>query len=146
MAASLQGVKKGSLVHTFITAGKPGPCELCGVYVLKLEAHHICYSPEITIKICHNCHHKTHFWPNRLTTPQKLKLLSKRYGNPVAQKLLSENELGVSALAKVIAPSRQKFIHEAQRKESARILSPHRKVNKGVDLSFLKRIHGRKSK
>ena len=75
MVASLQGVKKGSLVHRFITSGKKGYCELCHSLVEKLEAHHIQYSPEITIKLCHLCHHKVHFWPNRLSDDEKLKLL-----------------------------------------------------------------------
>lgn len=155
MAVSLQGVKKGSLVHRFITSGKPGNCELCNSYVKKLEAHHISYSPETTIKLCHMCHHKAHFWPNRLSEFERFKLLSKKYKPKDAVKISRDGFLGIQALAKLIAPSRNAFIHAEQLKEQKEIqrnIAKYEKVNhsekivkvnKEVDLDFIKRV-GRK--
>lgn len=145
MAASLQGVKKGSLVHHFITSGKPGKCQLPSHkgprLVDKLEAHHISYDPEITIKLCHNCHHKVHFWPQRLTDLDKLKILSKKFPPLRAQEIIEKKILGPAALAKLVAPSRKSFIlRERQDLEKAPVQTK-RKVNKGVNLSFIKRIH-----
>lgn len=145
MAASLQSVPKGSLVHRFITAGKPGNCELCGLLVKKLEAHHISYSPEITIKVCHACHHKIHFWPQRLNDEEKIKILTKRYCARDAQEIIKGKKIGADAFAKLAAPSRKSFIlRERQNLENAEAQAQKqvkRKVNKGADLSFLKRIH-----
>ena len=152
MVASLQGVKKGSLVHRFITSGKPGYCELCGSFVEKLEAHHLCYSPEITIKLCHKCHHKVHFWPNRLNDVEKSKMLKLRFGHKIANQLISQEITSPVSLAKLIAPSRNAFIHAEQLKEKKALEQEAKinekinhspkiiKVNKEVDLSFLKRV------
>lgn len=145
MAASLQSVIPGSLVHRFITSGKPGKCELCPAVVEKLEAHHISYSPEITIKVCHNCHHKIHFWPQRLNDEEKIKILTKRYCARDAQEIIKGKKIGADAFAKLAAPSRKSFIlRERQNLENAEAQAQKqvkRKVNKGADLSFLKRIH-----
>jgi len=130
MVASLQGVKKGTLVHRFITAGKPGKCELCSSVVEKLEAHHLCYSPEKTIKICHNCHHKVHFWPNRLSDYEKSKLLVRRYGQKHSQDLMRQKHLTIPVLAKMIAPSRSLFVRKQQKLEIKRIKPKHTKVFK----------------
>lgn len=144
MAASLQGVPKGSLVHRFITSGKPGKCELCPSFVEKLEAHHISYSPEITIKLCHNCHHKVHFWPNRLSDNEKLILLKKRFSEKQALEIVNNDVLGIAALAKLIAPSRSAFIHAHQKLEENRHSPKVRNFNKQVDLSFIKRVNRKK--
>ena len=140
MTASLQGVKPGSLVHRFIASGKPGYCELCDVYVEKLEAHHIKYSPEITIKICHLCHHKAHFWPNRLSQHQKFLILEKVYPGPKAFELSQFKHATVSDLAMLIAPSRKQYIHEAQQLEQKHLEAsekPHLSaVMKKPDSSF----------
>jgi len=128
MAASLQGIPKGSLVHRFITAGRPGRCELCDIFVEKLEAHHISYKPETTIKLCHLCHHKTHFWPNRLNQKERLELLSRKFNPALARRMLKEKTLGVQAMAKLIAPSRREHIHKEQIKEIKRISRKKRKV------------------
>ena len=145
MVASLQSVRPGSLVHRFITSGKPGNCELCGLLVEKLEAHHILYSPEITIKVCHNCHHKIHFWPQRLTDEEKIKILKKRYDAHVAHEIIKGKKIGIDALAKLVAPSRKSFIlRERQNLKAVEAQAQKkvkRKVNKDVDLSFLKRVH-----
>lgn len=145
MGASLQSVKKGSLVHRFITSGKPGKCELCPAVVEKLEAHHILYDPEITIKVCHLCHHKIHFWPQRLTDDQKILILKKRYGARTAFEIIKGKNIGIDALSKLVAPSRKSFIlRERQNLKQAEVQAQKkakRKVNKHVDLSFLKRIH-----
>ena len=127
MVASLQGVKVGSLVHRFITSGKPGRCELCGASVEKLEAHHISYKPEITIDLCHNCHHKAHFWPNRLSHDERLKLLLRKFPCNIAHKLADQNNLGIAPLAKLIAPSRNRFIHKQQMMEENRLKIEHEK-------------------
>ncbi|MEM2614607.1 MAG: hypothetical protein QXO15_10385 [Nitrososphaerota archaeon] len=42
-----------------------GNCAFCGRYGI-IERHHVQYVPEKTIKLCHNCHFKVHFFPNRL--------------------------------------------------------------------------------
>lgn len=144
MAVSLSNIPKGSLVHHFITSGKPGKCVLPshkGLRLVdKLEAHHISYDPELTIKLCHNCHHKIHFWPQRLTDLDKLKILSKIMPPLRAQEIIEKKILGPAALAKLVAPSRKSFIlRERQRLEKAYV-PVKRKVNKEVDLSFLKRI------
>jgi len=144
MVASLDGVIPGSLVHRFITSGKPGYCELCPAFVEKLEAHHICYSPEITIKLCHSCHHKVHFWPNRLSEFERWKLLKKKYSEKIAQKFSKDKMLGISALAKLIAPSRSAFVHASQQLEIKRIKKSsekkpdlnHNKVFKEKDLKI----------
>lgn len=143
MVVSLDNIPKDSQVFRFITAGKRGRCKLCYTLVEKLEAHHICYSPEITIKLCHNCHHKVHFWPNRLSDEEKLKLLSLKFSPLQAQEFIKKKMLGPAALARLIAPSRKAFIHAAQRIERVKTLkalkSSHsrevQKVNKGVSVS-----------
>jgi hypothetical protein len=112
---SLKGVQIGSLVHRFITSGKKGSCELCHSIVEKLEAHHIKYAPEATINLCHSCHHRVHFWPLRVTEEEKFKILSKVYPAAKALELSKFAYADVTELAKIIAPSRKKFIHEAQK-------------------------------
>lgn len=148
MVVSLSNIPKDSQVFRFITSGKRGRCSLCPKLVEKLEAHHVCYSPEITLKLCHNCHHKVHFWPQRLEESEKLKLLSLRFSPLQAQKMINENVLGPAALAKLIAPSRSVFIHAAQRAEQKRLKSSHSqkiiKLNKGVDIPFVKRVQREK--
>jgi hypothetical protein len=121
MAETIQGTEAGSLVHRFITSGKPGYCELCNACVEKLEAHHIRYSPEKTIKLCHACHHKTHFWPNRLKEKEKLQMLKKVYPVEIAEEMSRFKFASVSELAKIIAPSKKEFIHAAQKLEQKKI-------------------------
>ena len=140
MTASLQGVKPGSLVHRFITSGKPGFCALCKKPVEKLEAHHIKYEPEITISICHSCHHTVHFWPNRLSQHQKFLILEKVHPGPKAFELSQFKHATVSDLAMLIAPSRKQYIHEAQQLEQKQLEAaekPHLPaVMKKPDSSF----------
>ena len=119
MAVSLQGAKIGSLVHRFVTSGKPGYCELCHSFVDKLEAHHIKYSPEITIKLCHHCHHRAHFWPKRVSEEEKFKILRKVHPEAKALELSRFKFADVQDLAKIIAPSRNQFIHAAQKLDEA---------------------------
>ena len=114
MCAELFGIAKGSLIHRFITSGKPGRCELCGTYVEKLEAHHIKYEPETTIKLCHLCHHTSHFWPLRLSQPQRKKIFSKIHDERRAEELSKKEFSNPQELACLIAPSRNAFIHAAQ--------------------------------
>ena len=115
MVNTLDGIEKGSIVHRFITSGKPGKCELCNIFVEKLEAHHLCYSPEITIKLCHFCHHKVHFWPQRLTDQEKFLLLKKRFDAQKALEFINKKILGLDAFVKLVAPSRNAFIHASNR-------------------------------
>ena len=112
MVASLAGIPKNSNVYRFITSGKPGFCELCGKQVSKLEAHHVTYVPQSTISICHDCHHKVHFWPQRLNEKEKEKLLLKRFSKETTKRILKENFLGPLALAQLVAPSRKQHIQE----------------------------------
>lgn len=140
MAASLQGVLKGSLVHRFITSGKPGKCELCPAVVGKLEAHHISYKPEITIVICHLCHHKIHFWPQRLSKEELLKILTKKTDFKTASQILNIDLINTKNISRLIAPSRKSFILRERVKLENAESQAKRKVNKDVDLSFLKRI------
>jgi len=109
MVVSISDIPKNTNVYRFITSGKPGKCKLCNGFVEKLEAHHLCYSPEIIIKICHNCHHRVHFWPQRLSDQEKYKLLSIRYDHKTAGKLTQKGFLGMDALSAAIAPSRKVF-------------------------------------
>lgn len=124
MVVSINDIPDGSLVKHFITSGKRGYCELCRKLVEKLEAHHVCYSPEKTLKLCHDCHHKVHFWPARLNEKEKFKLLSKRFSEIQAVKLLSEKTLTPVSFAKLVAPSRQAFIHASQKLDIQRIRKP----------------------
>lgn len=132
----IKGTQKGSLVHRFITAGKPGNCSLCDKFVEKLEAHHIQYDPEIIIKLCHACHHKVHFWPNRLNEFERFKLLEKRFSPENASKLCKLEFLGIRALAKLIAPSRNEFIRVEQSKEIEKL-----KRDKRILLHSLKKVN-----
>lgn len=43
-----------------------GRCAFCGRETV-IEKHHVSYRPSKTINLCHNCHFKVHFFPNRLT-------------------------------------------------------------------------------
>ena len=152
MVPEIKGTPRGSLIHRFVTSGKPGKCSLCPSVVEKLEAHHLCYSPEITINPCHKCHHTSHFWPNRLNDQQKKILLEKRFDPKTAQQLISEKIMTPQSLAKLIAPSRNAFIHAEQLKEQRSLQkSPEinhsqkiTKLNKAVDLSFIKRVRRKK--
>ena len=92
MPVSLSNIPKQTNVYRFITSGKPGNCAFCREFKEKLEAHHTCYDPEATIKLCHNCHHRTHFWPQRLTDDEILKLLKTRFHHQSALKILKENK------------------------------------------------------
>lgn len=115
----------------------------------RLEAHHVSYQPEITIDLCHVCHHKVHFWPNRLTEKQKEVLLKLKFPTPTAAKLMKQKLIGVAALARLIAPSRREYIHKAQKIEQRRLkklpekklILEDRKVYKDVDLSMIKRLN-----
>lgn len=115
------GSKKNSNVVRFITSGKPGGCFLCEKFFPKIEAHHLSYSPEITAGLCHSCHHTVHFWPTRLTDEQKLKLLRLVVDERKAWQILDETKNDVRALARIIAPSRSKFVRAQQVAEIKRI-------------------------
>ena len=121
MVRDFPGARKNSNIIRFITSGKPGGCLLCEMYVPKLEAHHLKYSPEITCNLCHPCHHTVHFWPTRLTDDQKLKLLRLLYDERKAWHILAETRSDVRALARHIAPSRSKFVRAQQIKEIKRL-------------------------
>ena len=121
MVIDFPGAKRNSNVTRFITAGKPGGCRLCQKWVEKLEAHHLKYSPEITINICHNCHHTIHFWPNRLSDNWKLKLLRLLFGEGKAWWFLDKTRDSPQDLARLIAPSRSKFVRSRQIKEIKRL-------------------------
>ena len=105
------------LKGAFSKCWKPGNCELCGVHTHHLERHHVCYDPEITIDLCHQCHFTAHYFPNRLPRESKLKLLNKRYAMPHSLSLLEMYSNRPIALAKLFAPSRREAIHKAQQKE-----------------------------
>jgi len=121
MVKDFPGAKKDSNVVRFITSGKPGFCFLSGERVEKLEAHHVSYKPEITCNLSHKMHHTAHFWPLRLTDEQRLKLLRLRFDEKKAWQLLDKTRNDAQALARLIAPSRSKFIHAQQIKEIKRI-------------------------
>lgn len=124
---NLSGIPKNSNIHRFITAGNPGGCFLCERWFKKVEAHHLKYLPEITCNLCHLCHHTVHFWPNRLTDNQKLKLLRLLFDEPIAWQKLSELRTDVRALARIIAPSRNRFVRAQQAAEIKRIKKPKTK-------------------
>lgn len=121
MAKEFRGSTPGSNVVKFITSGKPGGCFLCEKLVEKLEAHHLSYSPEITAKLCHLCHHTIHFWPNRLSDAHKLKLLRLRFSENKAWALLEQTRNKPQELAALIAPSRSRFVRAQQVSEIKRI-------------------------
>jgi len=121
MVRDFPGARKNSNIIRFITSGKPGGCFLCEHWVEKIEAHHLSYSPEITCGLCHGCHHTVHFWPNRLTEAQILKLLRLRFDEGKAWWLLDKTRKAPQELAKLIAPSRSKFVRAQQIKEIKRL-------------------------
>ena len=121
MVRDFPGARKDSNIIRFITSGKPGGCFLCEHWVEKLEAHHLSYSPEVIAHLCHMCHHTVHFWPNRLSDDQKLKLLRLRFSENKSWIILEETKNNVQALAKLIAPSRSKFVRAQQIAEIKRI-------------------------
>jgi len=102
MSIPINDIPDGSLVKHFITSGKPGRCKLCGKYVQKLEFHHTCYSPESGLKLCHDCHHKTHFWPERLELSEKIILLETRF-SPIQSQEIINQKLGSAAMSKLFA-------------------------------------------
>jgi len=103
------GIPNNSFIHKLITSGRPGMCALCGTSVKKLEAHHIKYSPEVTIDVCHNCHHTCHFWPLRLSESQRYRLFRRITSESSAAELSKKQFLNPSELSKLIAPSRRAF-------------------------------------
>ena len=115
MAVSIANIPKDSQVYKFITSGKRGRCSFCSKMVEKLEAHHVSYSPEKTIKLCHACHHKVHYWPGRLNDFEKLKLLEKRFTAEKSIKIINEKPLSIERLRQLVAPSRNAFILHKQR-------------------------------
>lgn len=146
MAVSIANIPKNTNVYRFITSGKRGFCELCNKEVQKLEAHHISYDPEKTIKLCHLCHHKIHFWPNRLTEFERYKVLKKRFDIKTSAKLSKKKFLGIDALARLIAPSRSLFVREQQKKEKEKLRSEKQKLYKEVGINNFKRIGRKKIK
>ena len=130
MLKDFPGARPNSNITRFITSGKPGGCLLCEKWAEKLEAHHLKYSPEVTINLCHLCHHTVHFWPTRLTDDQKLKLLRRLFDERIAWRILVETKNDVRALAKHIAPSRNKFVRSQQAAEIKRIQKPKTKTLK----------------
>lgn len=144
MVVSLSNIKKNSNVFRFITSGKPGNCSFCREFKEKLEAHHTCYDPERTLKLCHNCHHKTHFWINRLTDDELLKLLKTRFHHQSALKILKDKKNNINELYKLVAPSRSRFIRKAQKLEIKRISPKHNKVYKVKKANKVKDLLGSK--
>jgi len=103
----IPGIKQNSLIHRFIAAGKPGRCSFCSQRVAKLEAHHTSYSPEAVIKLCHNCHHSVHFWPQRLSIYDKKKLFLTLFDDSKADFMSKRVDLSPQGLSRLIAPSRK---------------------------------------
>lgn len=137
MAVSLSNIPEGSLVKRFITSGKPGNCKFCRKFVEKLEAHHICYDPEIIIRLCHNCHHKVHFWTQRLTKEEITKMLQLRFHQQTASKILRTHKKNSESLKELIAPSKSKFVRKYQKLEIKRLKDIKGKVNKGKRLKII---------
>lgn len=135
MAVSLSNIPRKTNVYRFITSGKPGNCSFCREFKEKLEAHHTCYAPEKTIKLCHPCHHRVHFWPNRLSTEEKLQLLKTRFHHQTGLKLLKIHKNNIEEISKLIAPSRSRFVRKAQKLEIKRVKKlkrgEHNKLFKG---------------
>lgn len=90
--------------------GKPGKCALCNKFFDHLERHHIRYKPEITLDICHDCHFKTHFYPERLTDTQKRILLNKIMDYKLIDEFLRVYGNNRVKLAITFAPSRRDSI------------------------------------
>ena len=130
MVVSLSNIPEGSLVKRFITSGKPGNCIFCRKFVEKLEFHHTCYNPEAGLKLCHNCHHKTHFWINRLTDDELLKLLKTRFHHNTALRKLKESANNINELRNLIAPSRNRFMRKSLKLDINRISPKHNNLYK----------------
>ncbi len=128
MTVSLSNIPKETNIYRFITSGKPGNCKFCRNFVEKLEAHHICYSPQITINLCHNCHHKTHFWPQRLDLKDITQMLKLRFHHNTALKLLKSHNQNPKELYKLFAPSKSKFLKKRQELNIKRIGPKHEKA------------------
>lgn len=144
MVVSLDNIPKESQVYRFITSGKPGRCEMPshkGLRLVdKLEIHHLSYDPEITIKLCHFCHHKIHFWPQRLEEADKLKLLIKRFNSKSAVEIVKNKLINSKTISRLLAPSRKVFLDKEQMQGGYVRKKAKRKVNKAVNLDFVKRI------
>lgn len=121
MAVSLANIPKESLVYKFITSGKRGRCSFCSKMVEKLEAHHVCYDPEKTIKLCHHCHHRVHYWPQRLSEAEITKLLVKRFPFQQVLAIIKEKRSVSTDFSHLFAPSRAGFV----RKLAKRPLKQH---------------------
>lgn len=63
---------------------KAGYCQVktqaCQGFTERLERHHESYKPERTCYVCHACHNLIHFRPWQLTTMNKEKLITVRFG------------------------------------------------------------------
>ena len=132
MVTSISNIPKNTNVYRFITSGKPGNCKFCKNFVEKLEAHHTCYSPETTINLCHSCHHKTHFWINRLTEDEKLLLLKTRFHHNSALSILKDLKNNPESLRKYIAPSRNRFMSKSIKLDIKRISKSQKRGDKKV--------------
>ena len=130
MTVSLDSIPKDSLVYNFITAGKKGRCSFCSKLVDKIEAHHVSYSPEIVIKLCHHCHHKVHYWPSRLNESEKAKLLLKKFPPSDVPKILERISNSPEAFRALVAPSRSEFIRLVLLKEKKPFAPAHRNLYK----------------
>jgi len=54
---------------------RPGACWLCGKSTDYLEGHHLRYKPPIVRNLCHDCHHKIHFFPQRISLAQRRRIV-----------------------------------------------------------------------
>ncbi len=130
MVVSLSNIPQNKNVFRFITSGKPGNCKFCREFVEKLEAHHVCYDPQLIIHLCHNCHHRVHYWPNRIIDDEKLQMLKLRFHHITALSLLKQLKDNPSVLQKLIAPSKRAFIKSHPNTYNRKHISKHKGVNK----------------
>lgn len=58
-----------------------GSCFLCCKTVERLERHHEQYEPEITVQLCHACHHARHYYPRMIPIQARERLVKVRARN-----------------------------------------------------------------
>lgn len=110
---------------------RTGRCEMCARSGCRLEYHHIRYSPEIVIGLCHNCHFRVHYMKQSLSESELYKLLSRLYRPETMQKykgrlheLLNLSHTLTHTLSpqeeKGIAPSRREYLKARENGEASK--------------------------
>jgi len=110
---------------------KAGHCELqadgCQRFARHLEFHHVSYSPERGLHLCHHCHHLVHFMPWLLTDRQKDVMLAMKHGPVQWLEIIKKPETLAGLRKNFIAPGRRPAqLALRQRLNEQRMIAPRR--------------------